>query len=195
MKRFLHHLAAALVTLLEPLYVLLTNHLARTGLLSTLILDQQLIFDGNQNTAGVLSGVALTSQTVSTNIIDLLNARDLGEGLDGHPPRLLVLMMTAAQSAGATTLVITLDGSTDSTTWVSYIATPSIAKATLAAGAQVMNVALPGVLPSSGPNPRYLRLGYTIGTGPYTAGTIFSAIVLGRDDASNAYPPGVVVAN
>ena len=202
MKSFKHitlGVAAALVSLLEPLYVMVTNYLSRTGMLATLILDRNLLFDGTVTTAtGALNGVNITTTSVGTqtssNIIDLVNARDMGMATDGNPPRLLVLVQTAFVSTGAGTLTILFQGSTDSTNWTTYAQSPAIASGTLVAGATLLNIDLPGILPQTGALPRYLRLAYAVGTQVFTVGALISAITLSRD-ANRAYPPGVTISN
>ena len=42
--------------------------------------------------------------------------------------------------------------------------------------------------------PRFLRLNYVVAGGSFTAGGVFSAIVIDRHDYVN-YAPGIVVAN
>jgi hypothetical protein len=73
-------------------------------------MDGLLLFDTN---------VAITSTAVSTNVIDLLNARDMGVGDD--PALDVVIQVTSALlSAGASTLTVQFQGSTDNTTYTVY---------------------------------------------------------------------------
>lgn len=148
-----------------------------------MILDGNLLFD---------SGLALTATQTSSNVIDLLNARDMGIG--EHPSlKLMVDVVTALVSAGSTTLVVQVQGSTDNSTFAVYAESRAIAKAALVAGARAFDISLPRPGPGDA-LPRYLRLNYVVAVSNFTGGTITSALVLGRDDIP-VYPPGVVVAN
>ena len=173
LKHITLRVAAALVSLFEPLYVMATNYLARTGLLATLILDQRLLFDGTVSaTTGAVSGTAISTAAgnsqVSTNVLDLANARDLGVGSEGAAvPKLLVLVTTAFQSTGAGTLTIAFQGSDTNTagaTWTTHAQSRAIALADLAAGNMLLNIDLPAIVPQGGTLPRYLRLSYAVGT-------------------------------
>jgi hypothetical protein len=147
-----------------------------------MILDGTLLFD---------SGVAVTATAVSTNVVDLVNPRDLGN----DPEMKVELVVTAAMlSAGATTLQVQFQGSTDNSTYTTYAESPAIAKASLTAGARSL---LPINLPSPGPGvalPRYLRLNYIVATGPFTAGNLTAFLVLDKQ-MNITYPPGIAIAN
>ena len=62
------------------------------------------------------------------------------------------------------------------------------------AGLKIAQFDWPGILPDTGALPRYLRLLYTNTVSAISAGSVISAIVLGRDD-NRAYPPGYTVVN
>jgi hypothetical protein len=164
-----------------------------------MILDGALQFTG---TAGTVSSDTPTTGTQqSTNVIDLLNARDMGIGDD--PALKLLIQITATFTVG-TSLNVLLEGAPDSggspgsyvTMWSSGV----IAEANLVVGRYLSNVDLPRILlptplaPSAAMAlPRFLRLEYvTVGT--HTAGSLFAAIVLDRQDQIS-YPPGIVIAN
>ena len=68
-----------------------------------------------------------------------------------------------------------------------------IGKALLTAGRYILAIDFPRPQPGQA-LPRYAKLTYVVATGPFTAGTITSAIVLTRDDIVS-YPPGFTVAN
>lgn len=154
-----------------------------------MIMDGLLLFD---------TGVALTATAVSTNVVDLVNARDLGVG-DDPALDVVVQVQSALLSAGATTLTVYIEGSTDNVTYAVYTRTDAIPKANLVAGAKI-SLDLPRMPPQAAGRPRYLRLNYIVTTGPFTGGTVTSFIVV--DEQLNAgspnflgYPPGIVIAN
>lgn len=122
---------------------------------------------------------AITVTAASTNVIDLGPiktgiTRDIGKG---KPIPLLIQATEQFTAAGAATLTITMEvddneafGSAK-TVWTSG----AIGKATLAPGF----VIIPEYIPR-GANERYLRLNYTVGTGPMTAGKITAGITMGN---------------
>jgi len=144
------------------------------------MIDASLIFDGTlSSTPGVgPSGVALTATRVSTNVIDLLTGRDLGAGavLGLH-----VDVLTAFTAGGAATLQIDFEvGATAGGTYYPLIYSPIIPVAQLIVGAPIFRVDVPlnqvlnataGVPSTPG---RFIRLNYTVVTGPFTAGALFS---------------------
>jgi len=155
------------------------------------MLDATQIFDGTLPS----TGAAITTTRVSTNIIDLLSARDVGAG---DPLGIHVQVITAFTAGGAATLRVALEvGATAGGTFYSIIETPLIPVAQLIAGEQIMRYALPpnevlnattGVLNTPG---RYLRLNYTVATGPMLTGTIFAYINPRQDrQVFTAYPRG-----
>lgn len=155
-----------------------------------MLIDKLLQFDP--------SGTAVTVTATSTNTFDLLNARDLSIGaVDGRILEAVITVGTAFAAAGAATLQAQFQGSTDNVTWTTYIQTDAIPKANLGA-ATVMRLPLPplAVAPHAAGLPRYLRLNYVVGTGPFTGGTIEADLVLNpQANTPPYYPPGVVIAN
>lgn len=149
-----------------------------------MILDGLLVFSSAQ---------ALTSTADSTNVLDLTNARDLGQGNDSPAVKLMLQVGTAFQSTGSSTLVVSLAGSTDNSTYTTMVSIPSIAKAAMIAGAVIGNIDLPRRVNGQA-LPRYLKLVYTVGTADFTAGTLNAALVLDRQD-NTYYPVGQVVQN
>lgn len=154
-----------------------------------MILDANLLFD---------TALALTATAVSTNQIDLLNARDMGVG-DDPALDVVVNINSAMLSAGATTLTVQFQGSTDNVTYTTYAQSDAIPKASLTAGAKI-SFDVPRMPPHAAGRPRYLRLNYVVATGPFTGGNLTSFIVV--DDQLNAgspnalgYTPGIVIAN
>lgn len=141
------------------------------------MIDIQQVFDGTISSAGVVTGAALTVTRVSTNVIDLLVARDVGAG---NPLALHCNILTSL--TGATSLVVNVEvGATEGGTYYNLMQTPVLPVAQLIAGARLFAYAMPinqllnataGVLAAPG---RYLRLGYTV-VGTFGAGTIFAYI-------------------
>lgn len=107
---------------------------------------------------------AVTVSAASTNIIDLLAAG----GLE-NPYYLHIQIPVGVTAAGAATVTFALQTDNDeafgspTTLWTSA----AIGKEALAAGTRVIRLALNGM-----PLERYLRVYYTVATGPLTAGAI-----------------------
>jgi hypothetical protein len=175
-----------------------------------MILDAFLMFD----TAANLAQVAGTYN--SANIIDLhmagipvlaanQGARDMGIG-DDPAMKVLCQVTTTFASGGAATLVANLQGAPDNGsgapgTYTTYLSSPTLALATLVAGARLANWDMPRP-PAGVAFPRFLRMTYVIGAATTTAGVVESGLVLDRDDhpyQSNAtyggYPAGITIAN
>jgi len=162
-----------------------------------MILDQLLRFDPPTT--------AVTASAASTNVVDLINFRDIAVGAcpDGFI-HLTTTIQTAFTAAGAATLTIQLQMSVDNATWTTVSATDAIPKASLLAGTQI-NLPLGVMQPQSAGIPRYLRAYYVVATGPFTAGTLISDLVIGSDDLQpsggtgqvyqSGYGPGFTVAN
>lgn len=128
---------------------------------------------------------AITVTAASTNVIDLgatgtamfaasAIVRDIGKG---KPIPLLIQVTEAFAAAGAATLTVALQvDSVDTfaspkTVWTS----PALALADLTAG----KVIVPEFIPR-GTDERYLRLNYTVGTGPMTAGKVVAGVTMGN---------------
>jgi hypothetical protein len=130
---------------------------------------------------------AVTATTIS-NVIDLgatNTLKDLGVG----PPMWLVIQVdTTTVSAGATTCVFSLES--DSTADLATSATvhwtsAAIAKATLAAGYQVVTIAIP-----RGLYERYLGIRYTVAVANFSAGA-FSAFLTTTPQSERSYADGI----
>lgn len=146
-----------------------------------MILDSTNLFDAS---------VALTVSRVSTDQIDLSQQRDLGIGND----LLLVVMATTPFTAGgAATLVIDFQGSVDNVTYTTYASSPAMSVAQVNSG-YLFPTTVPRPFAGSVARPRFLRLNYTVATGPYTAGAILAGLVLQRDDMIY-YPSGYSTTN
>jgi hypothetical protein len=166
------------------------------------MLDGALQFTGVAGNTASMTDSPTTGTQQSTNVLDLLNARDLGIGDD---PALELLIQITAAFTGGTSLQVQLQGAPDNgsgspgsytTMWDSG----AIAEASLLAGRYLLAGPLPRtLLPTpTGPSsaqalPRFLRLQYvTVGT--HGAGSLMGFIVLDRQDQIS-YPPGIVIAN
>lgn len=153
-----------------------------------MILDKNLQFDP--------AATAITVTAVSTNVIDLQNARDIAVGTAWEPPCAFVTVGVAFAAVGAGTLRVQLQGSVDNITFTTYCQSDDIPKANLIAGAVIKLVASPQP-PHAAGLPRYYRLNYVVTTGPFTAGQIEADLAAIAYQINNppTYAPGVVVAN
>ncbi|TNV22119.1 hypothetical protein FH968_04390 [Buttiauxella sp. B2] len=143
-----------------------------------MIIDKLLMFSESQ---------AVTATAASTDVIDLGpikgTKRDIGVG---NPLEFWTNVNTTAAAAGAATLNVQLQTSTDNATWVTLYDSGSLALASLVAGKRILSTKVPqGVL-------KYLRVNYVVATGPLTAGAFTSGINLDVD-ANYAYPSGFTV--
>ena len=166
-----------------------------------MILDALLQFSNAQNLAQVAGTYA------STNILDLhmagipvlanlQGARDIGIGDD--PALILVVQSIAAfTAAGAATMTIALQYSADNVTYYVAAEVPVIPKASMGANTKLVQMPLPHRPPQMAAFnllPRYMKLTYTVATGPMTAGSIYAGILLDAQ-ANIAYAPGIAIAN
>ena len=147
-----------------------------------MIMDGLLLFSSAQ---------IVTASADSTNILDLTTFRDLG--ITERPLKLFVKSPTSAQAAGAATVTVSLQGSTDNSTYTTMWTSTAIPKASITTGSDVVSTTLPRPVPGQA-IPRYLKLNYAVATGPLTAGTFTGALVLDHQ-ANIQYPSGINVAN
>ncbi|EKF8821446.1 hypothetical protein AAAW47_002837 [Cronobacter sakazakii] len=133
-----------------------------------MILDKLLMFSEAQ---------AVTASAASTDVIDLGpidgTRRDIGVG---YPLELFVTVNTTATAAGAATVNFQLQTSPDNSTWTTLYDSGSVALASLTAGKRVVSTKVPAGVQ------RYLRLNYSVGTGPLTAGAFTAGINLDVDN-------------
>lgn len=149
-----------------------------------MIIDGLLLFSSAQNIT--------TGEIASTNVIDLLNARDIGPG--GWPRiRVAAYVGTGFATADAAVLTIRLQSSTDNTTYTTIASSPAYTAAQLTAGAKLVPFDWPP-LPPGVALPRYLRLLYDVASLNFTPGNLTSMLVLDREDI-RAYPPGLGITN
>lgn len=150
-----------------------------------------MILDGLLAMSAAQAPTAIGS-TVSTNVIDLSQARDLSVG-DNPAVEVLCRVATTFTSGGAATLQVQVQGSTDNSTFYTMAESIAYAMAALTVGAELINVSLPG--PGAGQAiPRYLRINYVIAAFVMTGGAINSYLVLDKN-RSPAYPAGINIAN
>lgn len=138
-------------------------------------IDRQNLFGQDQ---------AVTASAASTDYIDLGVLRDIG---NGERPEILVLCTQDVTAAGAATVTVALqtDDNSSFSTPVNLVLSDAIPKASLVAGTEILRVAVPYG------TERYLRLFFTVGTGPLTAGKFTSGLVAQRQ-ANIAYASGYV---
>lgn len=137
---------------------------------------------------------AVTVTAVSTNTIDLGQARDIGSG---EHLEIDVTVDQTATAAGAATVTIQVISSAaanlSSPTIIEQ--TDAIPIANLAAGRKPIRLEInPQVLNALPIGQRYLGLQYTIGTGPLTGGQFTANIVRDGQDVGKHYPSGFTVA-
>lgn len=120
----------------------------------------------------VSTSQAVTASAASTDYIDLGAARDVGQaGLC-----FVVTCDESATAAGAGTMSISLqcDDNTSFSSAKTLSVTDAFAKTVLTAGREPIYIPLP-----TGLDERYVRLYYTVGTGPLTAGKFTAGVVAG----------------
>jgi hypothetical protein len=159
------------------------------------MIDVNLVFDGTPATSSSGSvGSAITVSRASTNVIDLLVARDIGGNIAAQ--ELHVDILTAFTAGGSATLQISVDTSADNSTFYSLLLSQVIPVASLVVGANIFRYGVPLNQLLNGATPgRYLRLSYTVASGPMTAGTVLSYLTGGIDrQIQNYYARNYVAA-
>lgn len=161
-----------------------------------MIIDGALQFSGTAGTAGSTDSPTTGTQA-SNNVIDLLNARDMGIGDD---PALKILAVVTTTFTGGTNLQVGVSMSVDNSSWTIILRGPTVVEANLIQGTKLLDIDWPRIAAALSDRPgsmealpRYLRLDY-ISSGTHGAGALFAAIVLDRQDQIS-YPPGIVIAN
>lgn len=150
-----------------------------------MIIDNLLLFSSAQNLT--------TGTEVSTNVIDLLNARDMGIG-DNPALKIAAYVTTAFSSTDSATLTFQAQGSTDNVTFTVYAQSRAYTAGELTIGSKLFPIDWPHRAPDSASMPRYLRLAYVCGALHFTPGALTSMIVIDRQDAP-AYPAGINISN
>lgn len=157
-----------------------------------MVIDGALQLTGTPGIAGS-PDVPTTGTQQSTNIIDLVNSRDMGIGDD---PALKLLCVVKTTFTGGTSLQVQFQGAPDAAgspgTWTTYAESAAVLEVDLVAGRYLLPLDIPRPPPGVG-LPRFYRLQYvTVGT--HGAGGVFASIVLDRQDYV-IYPPGMTVPN
>jgi hypothetical protein len=127
---------------------------------------------------------------VSTNVVDMLNARDPGPG------NTVIIPVTANVGfTGGTSLQIQLQESVDNSTYVTVEETAAIPLAALTLGNKIATIKVPQRPASLAALPRYMRLNYIV-VGTMTAGKVDAGVVLDSgSEGATTYPAGVTVTN
>lgn len=151
-----------------------------------MITDAQTMLSGAHTAAGTITPQTVTAAAVSDNTIDLVKARDMGEGTD-----LYGRFQVETAAAGGTTMefqIIAADDAALSSNIVVVGSTGAMPVASLKAGARFACKLSPQI---SSTGKRYLGARY-VPTGTFTAGKYFADVGLEISD-QKAYPVGYSV--
>lgn len=150
-----------------------------------MILDNNLVFSNNVASAFTvttgstqidLTGGVAINYGIGANGTTITFGEDLGRGKGIAEPWIVVDIGTAMTSTNSATLNVQFQGSTDASTWTTYLETGAIAAASLTANKRIATFPWPPV-PSGAALPRYVRLNYVVATGVFATGTIFAGVV------------------
>jgi hypothetical protein len=137
---------------------------------------------------------AVTASAVSTNTIDLSQARDIGAGEDVYAVFTVDAAATAAGAATVTFQVISSAAANLSSPTV-LVQTDAIGKAELTLGRRPIYLNIPASVLAAQPiGQRYLGVQYTVATGPLTAGAFSATLANTAVDVGKNYPSGFTVA-
>ena len=126
------------------------------------IIDQALLFE---------DGATLTTSRVGTSVIDFSQLRDMGT--KDSPLKLSIRFPTLPTAAGAATIQFVIMTSSDNSTFVTLVSSGVVAYTAFTAAAPWGPWRL---FPFPSGNRRYVRLDWTVGTGPLTAGTVLAGL-------------------
>lgn len=139
------------------------------------------------------SAQAVTSTAVSTNVIDLLQNRDLAGG-DALSAIFTVDATATAAGAATVTFQIISSAAANLSSPTVLVQSAPIPKADLVAGRQPFYIAVAPNASGSVPlGQRYLAVQYTVGTGPLTAGS-FSCVLSCDPSTAKLYNAAFIAA-
>ena len=159
-----------------------------------MIEDGALIFTGTPGSTTANFDTPTTGTQQSTNVIDLVNHRDMGIGDD---PAIKLMCAVKTTFTGGTSLQVQFQkapnaGGGTPGTYVTYAESAAVLEADLVAGRYLLPIDVPRPPPGA-PLPRYLRLQY-VSAGTHGAGQLVGALVLDRADYV-VYPAGSTTPN
>ena len=153
-----------------------------------MITDVLLTVSGANTPNSAISGQAITADAVSTNVIDLGTARDIGEGEDLYMVFTVVEAFNNLTSLNMAVVTDTTDAMSSPTTIAS---TGAVLLANLTAGKQYV-VRIPPQIASLGE--RYMAAYYDVtASTPPTQGSILAQIVKDIQDGRKFYASGFSV--
>lgn len=166
-----------------------------------------MILDQNNSFVFSTAPQAITVTAPSTNIIDLLNARDLGVG-DNDLKVMVICDNTWASADGTATLNVEFQGAPDNGsgapgTYTTYAESGALTITQLNSGGNggaLLNIEVPArsVIGDVGQGtalPRFYRLNFVEGTEAFTAGNILYAGIVLDAERPTQYPSGFTVPN
>ena len=153
-----------------------------------MITDRLLVVSGSNNPGSAISGQAITATAVSTDVIDLSVARDVGEGRDLF---MVFTVVVAFAGTGSVNMQVVTDDNAALSSPTVIGSTGAVAVASLTAGAQYV-VPIPPQVASLGE--RYLGAQYTCSASP-TTGTFLTQIVTDIQDGKKYYASGFAVSS
>lgn len=127
---------------------------------------------------------AVTASAASTDVIDF-GQLNPNTGLNQNLTAAITVDV-AAEAVSSATVTFSVQDSADNSTFADVAVTAAIGKAALPIGAQVL-------IPMPVQHRRYVRVYYTVATGPLTAGK-FSAQIVGGVQANRAYPDSAKIS-
>jgi hypothetical protein len=141
------------------------------------------------------SAQAVTVTAVSTNAIDVNQARDLASGEHLYANFTVDTTALAAGAATVTFQLIASDSANLSSPQV-LVQTDAIGKAELTVGRAPISIGLPQSALATGLGKRYLGVQYVVSTGPLTAGAFTACLSNAKPDdwRKGLYPSGFRVA-
>lgn len=163
-----------------------------------MILDSNLNFSSAQaitNSAASSTVTAYDESGGNTNIGNVSRfGADFGVGQGKVHPKIVVGISTTFTTTNSATLNIQFQGSTDSSSWTTYVETGALAAAVLTSGS-VVELEWPRKALGAA-MPRYVRLYYTVGTGVFSAGAVNGNVAITPDGwvgVADQYPSNYTV--